>query len=243
VDKLGKTFRLDPLPMRLKTLEQAAPAIEGEAEKLFKKSMELETEMLSQDDFDGAQRSLALALNAARRIGKRELVTQVTARKEELEESKRAFDRVAGALHKLLLSPDDPAANGAVGKYLCLVKQNWTRGLPLLARGDDEKLRELATAELSNPTSAEEQVALADRWWDWSENLSAQKVGPGKLSSVDRRSARLRAALWYGKALPALPASLTSERAKQRIAEAAERTEPHAKHTGSSAKTGRKSAR
>jgi hypothetical protein len=228
-DKLGKTFRLDPLPLKLKSLEQAAPAIESlaEAGKLFAKSLELETELLEHDDLDGAKRALAVAMSAARRSNKREPVDQVTARKEKLEESKRAFDRVSGALLTLLRSPDDPAANGAVGRYLCLVRENWTRGLPLLARGDDEQLGGLAAADLKNPTTAEEQAALADRWWAWSE----------KLSSQERRSARSRAAHWYKQALPGLPASLTSERAKQRIADAAEKDGPRTKQTGNAAKT------
>jgi hypothetical protein len=252
-DKLGKTFQVDPLPMKLKALEQAAPALDSEAEdeKLFKKSMELETELLAVDDFDGAKRALTLAATGARRCGKRELAAQVAPRKDELEEVKRAFDRVAGAMRRLVLSPDDPAASGAVGRYLCLVKQNWPRGLVLLARGDDQRFRELAAADLSNPTLAEARAAIGDRWWELSEQQSAGKSGSetaaaglDKLSSVERHSARVRAAYWYRQALPGLPASLTSERAKQRIAETIKKKdEQHAKQAGATAKARSKNAR
>ncbi len=114
-------------------------------------------------------------------------------------------------------NPDDPAANAAVGRYLCLMRENWTRGLPLLARGDDQPFRELAVIELSQPASADDQAALADRWWAWSETLSSPQPG-----SLERRTARRRAAHWYKQALDRLPASLVAERARRRIAEADE---------------------
>jgi hypothetical protein len=216
--KLGATFRIDPLLMRIKALEQAAPTIEGltEAGMLFTKSMELQAEALGRDDFDSAKRALALAMNAARRSGRRDVVDQVTARSEELEEVRRAFDRVSASLLTILRSPGDPTASAAVGRYLCLGKQDWTTGLPLLARGDDERLREIAVADLAVPNSAERQATLADRWWEWSERLNTTHQS----GAVERRSARLRAAHWYKQAMPSLPASLASERAKQRIAEA-----------------------
>jgi hypothetical protein len=235
--KLGATFRADSVPMKLKVLEQAAPALDSlaEAGTLFSKSMELETELLARDDFDAAKRALALAMNAARRSGRRDVVDQVTARTEELEELRRAFDRVTGAFLTVIRSRDDPAASAIVGRYVCLVKHDWAAGLPLLSRGDDERLRELAVADLRQPTSADGQVALADRWWEWSEKLSPTH----QPNSVERRSARGRAAHWYKQALPALPASLASERAKQRIAEA----EKNPKLTGSSAKAANASSR
>jgi hypothetical protein len=221
-DKLGEIYRVDPLPMKLKVLEQAAPALAtaAEAGTLFTKSLELEAELVARDDYEGARRALTLALSAARRSGNREVVNQVTDRRERLEELKTAFERVAGAMHTLVVSPDDPAASAVVGKYLCLVRQNWPRGLQLLARGNDEVLREIAQADLKNPTDTGEQTALADRWWDW-----AEKLGQDHLHSLARRSARLRAAHWYKQALPGLPANLASEKVKQRIAEAERRTQ------------------
>jgi hypothetical protein len=112
------------------------------------------------------------------------------------------------------------------------VKQNWPRGLPLLSRGDDEPLRDLAAAELKNPTAAEEQAALADRWWDWSE----------KGGLLERRAARRRAVHWYKQALPTLPASLASGRAKQRVAEV-EKEEQPAKPGSSAASTAKQRPR
>jgi hypothetical protein len=237
VDKLRKTFRVDPLPMKLKVLEEAAPVLVSAADvgAMYTRSLEVLDELLSIDDFEGAKRALAVALGAARRSGKRELVTQVTTRKEKVDELKRAFDRVAGALHLLIRSPDDPAANAAVGKYLCLVKLNWEKGLPLLVRGDDDGLRELAASELNKPLAGVDQANLADEWWNWSEKQSG--------SPLERRGARLRAAHWYKQALAGLPASLAKERAKQRIAAAEQNDGYSTKQSGGAAKNAPKSGR
>ncbi len=46
----------------------------------------------------------------------------------------------AQSQEKLKESPDDPAANLAVGSYLCFNKDQWERGLPMLAKGSDPAL-------------------------------------------------------------------------------------------------------
>ena len=53
-------------------------------------------------------------------------------------ESKRVHDlageypRVKQAMAKLATTPDDPASNALAGRFLCLRKQDWQAGLPML---------------------------------------------------------------------------------------------------------------
>jgi hypothetical protein len=59
-------------------------------------------------------------------------------------DSKR-IERYRKVLEKM---PEDPEASLQVGRHLCFVKSDWDGGLPLLARGKDKALAELAQHEL-----------------------------------------------------------------------------------------------
>ena len=54
--------------------------------------------------------------------------------------------------------PTGPETDLAAGKRLCFVEDNWAEGLPLLAKGSDDRLRELATADLKDNASPQERV-------------------------------------------------------------------------------------
>src|SRR5205085_7857901 len=97
-------------------------------------------------------------------------------------------DEFKVAMEALRKSPDDPAACLTVGRHLCLVKGDWTTGLPLLAKGADAKLKALGQLELASPTDPAAQLKLADGWWESSTSTSASS----------------HAALWYAKAAPGL---------------------------------------
>ena len=47
-------------------------------------------------------------------------------------------------------TPDDPEANFQVGRHLCLVRVDWDQGLPLLSKGKDKALAEMAQYELGS---------------------------------------------------------------------------------------------
>ena len=79
--------------------------------------------------------------------------------------------------------PDDPDANLIVGKYQCFTKGDWDKGMPMLAKGSDEKWKALAEKDIAGADSANEQVKLGDAWWDVSKE---------------------RAVYWYRLALPGL---------------------------------------
>src|SRR5262249_48854736 len=59
--------------------------------------------------------------------------------------------------------------------FLCFSKGDWQQGLPMLARGSDAKLKELAKKDLGNPQDPERQIELADSWWEIAEKLPSGK--------------------------------------------------------------------
>ena len=68
---------------------------------------------------------------------------------------------------------DDPEANLAVGKYLCLFKGDWKLGLPHLTKGSDPKWKTAARMETPTPPAdSEGQARLADHWLELAKSAS-----------------------------------------------------------------------
>ena len=210
IDQLEKLFQVDGQPMRLKSLEQVATTMEGggEFDRLYDASLAAGDRAVDEDDFNGAKTFFRLAMNAARRTNNKEKEKTIGEREDHLAEAKRAYNKVSDQLHALLRSPDNPKANAAAGRYFALTKQDWSRGLPQLARGDDGPLAEIARRDLAGPTGGDEQVALGDLWWDWSDKT---------LVDLEKSSARSRARHWYREALKQLPSGLARMKAEKRL--------------------------
>jgi hypothetical protein len=106
-------------------------------------------------------------------------------------------ERVQLALATLKTDPTDPEANLVVGTYHCFQKDDWKKGLPMLANGSDATLKQLAAAELKKPTVSEEQAKLGDGWWNFA----------GTTGGRAWKSSQQRAVYWYRNALPHLEGS------------------------------------
>jgi len=183
------------------------------------------------DDYETAGELGQTALAAAREARDSALIGRIAARSKEVDEVAKARAEVKEALAALDKSPGDPKANLAVGRYYCLIKGDWKKGLPMLALGGDGTLDVLAKKEIVGATTSDAKVDLGDGWWA----LVAQHEG------LAQRQLRVRAAHWYEEALADL-SGLTKMRVQKRLAEieAAERgDEPEEKP----AKDGRKVVR
>jgi hypothetical protein len=130
-----------------------------------------------------------------------------TAKKRVLETEKE-FDAVKDSQETLKEKPDDPDASLAWGKFLCFIKGNWDKGLPLLAKSNDEDLKPLAKKDLDKQSTTKDQVELADTWWDLAD----------KEQGVARMQLKRRALFWYKKVENSVR-GLTQEKVKKRISE------------------------
>src|SRR6185437_7306448 len=108
----------------------------------------------------------AKLLTSARRAAQHEVASRVQRQLQVVEFLRAAHDHVAPFVEKLAASPEDPAANLAVGSYVCFIRGAWPKGLPMLAKGTDPDLKRLAMTELSHPQTNDDLIAMADRWWD-----------------------------------------------------------------------------
>lgn len=108
----------------------------------------------------------------------------------------RERKKAEAAQKKLEKSPDDPEANETVGRFQCLVLDDWAKGLPSLKKAKDADLRALAGKDLeAEQADAAAQTALGDEWWGLAS----------RLKGTEARNVAGRAAHWYQHALPKLP--------------------------------------
>jgi len=161
------------------------------------------------DQYDTALRLCEAARSSAQRAKLFPLAKELTAQIEEIKRQQVQSEEYRKALRVLEDKPTDPAANLAAGRHLCFVKGNWDRGVPMLALGSDTVLKAAAIKDLRGASSAEEQVAIGDAWWDLAETKQGE----------ERDTLRLRAGVWYRQAEPKLAGVLVGLKVKQRLEE------------------------
>jgi hypothetical protein len=144
------------------------------------------------DDYASATNLAALASNFAPGASDPALPAQAAFLSDETARCSEAFDSISNDWKTFQSKPTDPKASLAVGKFLCFIKNDWTRGLPLLARGDDPLLKDVVHTEINDtPRHSQGRVALGNAWW----NLAAAA------SDEDREFYQTRARYWYLKGI------------------------------------------
>ncbi len=156
-DAMAETFEVEAVAVKadaaLKaTIKADATALTGEN---VQAGLELMGQMEGAEDLEGAARVATMLQKAATTPA---LKAQVVSKLKEVEEYRGARDRAKLALEKLAKLPDDPGANLAVGSYLCFYQRDWEKGLPMLAKGEDAKLKGAAVADLGGGGGCGEAV-------------------------------------------------------------------------------------
>lgn len=203
IEGIDHSFTLDTTPMVVDALARLTGADDNAVAAW---AVEMIQQHLSQEDYAGARKILH---QAAARI----LRSSDPAVREALKSSENLlaeFDRARAAIDKLKSDPADPAANYTAGRFFCFFRHEWARGLPMLARGTDLKLRDLARGDLVNPAAAPARYALAGKWWD---------LGQDRAHEFMQSHLRDRASFWYRQALPEL-GGLEKTMAEKRLADA-----------------------
>ncbi|MEZ6108097.1 MAG: WD40 repeat domain-containing protein [Pirellulaceae bacterium] len=131
--------------------------------------------------------------------------TTVRQLRAELSAERRYRGELAEARETLQTHPDDPHAHRLVGLHLCVRDRLWAIGLSHLAQGDDPSLKQTALRDLENPTTASEQLALGDAWFELARTEPLHQP------------LALRAAYWYRQAAPRAD-ELSAIKIKDRLA-------------------------
>jgi len=215
IDTLDTDYEINALEAKQKLLDRFIAA--GKPEQLvdaIPTAEQLVDQAVAADHFEIA---LALAMSASRAVAKSKMATrkQVDERLAHRRRDIRLLEPIHAAVKKaqetLEKNPADPEANLTVGRWLCFYKGDWTAGLPLLAKGSEEKLKALAEQEIKSPTEADQQVQIADAWW----GLAQKEAG------IARDSVHLHAGNIYQAAMPNLASALKKAAIEKRLAEIA----------------------
>jgi hypothetical protein len=212
VDQIAERYDVNAIEWKVKVLQDASNAVRPRESNrsIASQGMELVQQAIAGDDFDRAETAAKLAIAAANRVPDAMLIKEAAAVVKEIPTLRTAYRQIQPALQVLVDNPADPSAAVIVGKYYCLVKGDWPKGLPLLAIGNDPNLKSLAEIDVGQPNESAKQVELGDKYWD----LAATEQGLKK--------ARLQehAAEWYSKAVTTLT-GITKAKVEKRVAEVA----------------------
>ena len=221
VERMVATYDVDAMEMRLDCVKGLADAakLSSQHAALAEQAYSLVDVALAEEDFEAAGRFGQIAEQFAKRGRNYSLLKEVVARMEDLDEIQQAHAEYQKAVARLDESPTDPEANLAAGRYLCLSRGDWDRGIPMLALGDDPALKVPAVKELVGADSPDAQVALGDAWWDAAQSKEGR----------ERDSLLLRAGHWYERAQPKVTSGLSKVKLDQRLEEMAKIERPVAR--------------
>lgn len=208
IDDTARLFTVDARDLKVTALTNAMDRTLLSKPELFENYHKVGQAALDRGDVQLAYQVTVLERIIVRQTKDPGLTQRARAFELRVHDARREYDTIVAAARKLKAVPDDPNANGLVGRYVCFVQRRWEEGLPLLAKGADRQLADLARRDLDSPDDPKAMVDLADAYWD----LPDTKQTP-------QRAARERAAHWYAEALPKL-AGDAKARAEQRIDQA-----------------------
>jgi len=169
----------------------------------------LAEEQIRKDELDDALRGARDAESAARSAKDSALASRAAALVRDIPEMKRLHEPYAKAEMTLSSNPADPDACLTCGRYLCMVRGDWDAGLPLLAKGNNAALADLAMKELAKPEEAAAQLEIADLWYELAEK---------EKNALLKRRGQSRARTWYEKAVPGAT-GLVQLKASKRLAD------------------------
>jgi hypothetical protein len=208
VEALDKTFNIDGLEelfAAMGKVETAAKTPEA-ALPLAHRFATVSARAVAIDKYDLALKALTRASAAAAAAKDLPLTGKLKEQTKTVQALQREYSSVQNALKVLEDKPDDPVSNLQAGKFFCLSKHDFARGIPYLAKSTDSTLKPLAERELTKSDTDENRMALADHWWD-----SGEKQPPPQKAIFQGR-----AVYWYEAAGQKL-AGLARAKAIQRI--------------------------
>jgi WD40 repeat protein len=192
LNELGKRYDVATLPLKAGALQQAMKETRtrSASEAVLGTSLFVLTEAIESDDYDAAERLVNSAEGATRKLGMPVKAIQYIG--NEVKRLKARYVTIEPSVAKLRQQPKDAEANRIVGRFRCFDKGDWEHGLPLLGRGDNAKLKDLAQKDEAAPTASTARVAVGDGWWTQAQPQRG----------IVKYHIQQRACYWYGLALP-----------------------------------------
>ena len=175
IDLMDQQYQVDAFDMKFNALNALSrtAATPQAFESIAQAALGLIDHSVVTDNYDAGVKLAVLAETASRNARKVALNNQAAGRVKEMRDLQSEYVKVKEARQALIQKPDDALASLAVGKFYSFVKNDWEKGLPLLAKGSDEALKSIALKEMAHPSAPADVVALGDAWFDYSEKQQA----------------------------------------------------------------------
>ena len=210
--QLETDYEIPPNTLLAETLEQLndATIVMEQRAPLATAAADLADSFVSAGDFEWADKLSTVAVQSAAKQREAELKKDVQQRRTVIARMVKEWGAVKPHLETLKTSPDDAAANLAVGKFHALVDENWSVGAPHLAKGGDPLFSEPAKLDAA-ATDAAGKLAAAEAWL---KLASETKVG----SKDDKLAVQRRAKALLSEAAEGL-SGLDRVKAEKRLEE------------------------
>ena len=150
-----------------------------EQRRLTRQLLSFVNAAVDEDRLELAQQFLGEAKKVAQRAKDKSVTAEVQQTDKLVEMIASERQLAQSAIRALEGDPLDAAANEKVGRFYSLVMGQWNQGLPWLALGSDQRLRDLAVQELGllvDPTQLPSPVALRRKLAeDWAAVAESEK--------------------------------------------------------------------
>lgn len=217
-DAIAADYAVEALILKTAGVKGFAAAASSAAqfESLLKNADVLIDQAMGAEKYDLAVEMIDRVYEACSRSHGKAYRKQAFDRRTEVQRAVREHDRFLEALKIIEAAPDDPEANTTAGVWRCVKRGDWDKGLPHLAKGTDATVKAVAERELkAKPENDEQQVALADAWWDLAQSRKGE----------ERNAWLLRAGHWYKLAAAGTASAILKDKIAQRLP-AIDRVEP-----------------
>ncbi len=196
IDSLATRFDVDALSMKERTIVKlkAANMSPAEAGQLLGQFLALADEAAAAEKYALAVKVMHSAAEEFRKPVFKALRDQALVEGRQFAMLKDVFEDAKTAREQLADNADNAAANLAWGRFVCFYQQDWGRGLPLLAKGNDKVWAPLAQRDLAPSPSANALLQAGDDWL---------KAGEKEKEPI-KSGVRLRADRAYAAALAAV---------------------------------------
>ncbi|MCH7728402.1 MAG: hypothetical protein IH991_18280 [Planctomycetes bacterium] len=145
VEAIDERFQIDVLEVKRAVLLQFAKGATSEAaiQSLFENSADFIAQAVNADRVDLAHAVSTATHAACLRPRGTKLRKQAYEQRKAIDKLHANWKKIQDALVTLQTNADDAEANLLAGRWYCFTKNNWQKGLPLLAKSSDPKLKAL----------------------------------------------------------------------------------------------------
>lgn len=201
IDELARTFEVSPVRLKLDLLEQVPGRDLVSRVVCSHHAIALANSAAGDSQPELVEESLEVASRMAK-LARATGLTRFIVMEEKRHDGLVRMQAEVEAAQKALAEFADPTKSQTVGEYLALHLNDWERGLPHLARGDDAVITAAAKRELSMTSSgttpqAADMEQLSDDWL----KIAAKFDGVASANVADHGTGWLRRAFAAAKGL------------------------------------------